>query len=96
MEILDQKRTRRTMRMYSAEQRKKAIETFARFGRSAADTIAELGYPSRVTLRNWWKEYQIGGDEFLERRHRRPKYSDAEKRGAVDYYLEHGKASRGR
>lgn len=78
--------------MYSAEQRKKAIETFARFGCSAADTIAELGYPSRVTLRNWWKEYQISGDEFLERRHRRPKYSDEEKRGAVDYYLEHGKS----
>ena len=53
--------------MYSAEQRKKAIETFARFGCSAADTIAELGYPGRVTLRNWWKEYQINGDESLER-----------------------------
>lgn len=52
--------------MYSAEQRKKAIETFARFGCSAADTIAELVYPNRNTLRNWWKEYQIGGDEFLE------------------------------
>ena len=55
-EILDQKRTRRTMRMYSAEQRMKAVETFARFGCSAADTIAELGYPNRNTLRNWWKE----------------------------------------
>ena len=58
MEILNQKRTRRTTRMYGAEQRKKAIETFARFGCSAADTIAELGYPNRNTLRNWWKEYQ--------------------------------------
>lgn len=78
--------------MYGAEQRKKAIETFARFGCSAADTIAELGYPNRNTLRNWWKEYQIGGDEFLERGHRRSKYSDEEKQDAVDYYLEHGKS----
>ena len=78
--------------MYSAEQRAKAIEMFARFGCSAADAIAELGYPSRVTLRNWWKEYQIGGDEFLEREHRRPRYSDEEKQGAVDHYLEHGKS----
>ena len=78
--------------MYSAEQRKKAIETFARFSCSAADTIAELGYPNRHTLRNWWKEYQIGGDGFLERRHRRPKYSDEQKQDAVDYYLEHGKS----
>lgn len=80
------------MRKHSAEQRKKAIETFARFGRSAADTIAELGYPSRVTLRNWRRECQIGGDELLERGHRRPKYSDEEKRGAVDHCLEHGKS----
>ena len=56
--------------MYSAEQRKKAVETFARFGCSAADTIAELGYPTRHTLRNWWREYRIGGDGFLEREQR--------------------------
>ena len=80
-----------TIRIYSAEQRAKDIETFARFGCSAADTIAELGYPNRGTLRSWWKEYQIGGNEFLERRHRRPKYSDEEKQSAVDHYLEHGK-----
>ena len=40
------------MRMYSAEQRAKAIETFARFGCSAADTVAKLGYSDRVMLRN--------------------------------------------
>ena len=38
--------------MYSAEQRMKAIETFARFGRNAADATAELGYPNRGTLRS--------------------------------------------
>lgn len=78
--------------MYSAEQRMKAVETFARFGCSAADTIAELGYPTRHTLRNWWREYRISGDGFLERKRREPKYSDEEKRGAVDYYLEHGRS----
>ena len=78
--------------MYSAEQRMKAVEAFARFGCSAADTIAELGYPTRHTLRNWWREYQVGGDGFLERKRREPKYSDEEKRGAVDYYLEHGRS----
>ena len=78
--------------MHSAEQRAKAVETFARFGCSAAGTIAELGYPSRVTLRNWWKEYQIGGGELPEREHRRPRYSDEDKQDAVDHYLEHGKS----
>lgn len=78
--------------MHSAEQRAKAVETFARFGCSVADTIAELDYPSRVTLRNWWKEYQIGGGELLEREHRRPRYSDEDKQDAVNHYLEHGKS----
>ena len=92
VEILDQKRTGRTMRMYSAEQRMKAIETFVKFDHSVADTIAELGYPNRHTLYRWWKEYQLGGDESLEGKRRRPKYSDEEKRSAVDYYLEHGRS----
>ena len=39
--------------MYSAGQRAKAIETFAGFGCNTADTIAELGYLSRVTLHNF-------------------------------------------
>ena len=33
--------------MYSAEQRKLAIETYIKFDLSAADTVAELGYPTR-------------------------------------------------
>lgn len=84
MEILDQKRTGRIIRMYSEGRRAKTIETFAGFGCSTADTIAELSYPSRVTLHNWWKEYQLGGDEFQERAHRRPRYSDEARREAVD------------
>ena len=53
MEILGQKRTGRIIRMYSAGQRAKTIETFAGLGVSTADTIAELSYPSRVTLHNF-------------------------------------------
>ena len=39
--------------MYSAEQREKAIETFAGYGCNTADTIAGLSYPSRVTLHSF-------------------------------------------
>ncbi|WP_130812076.1 IS3 family transposase [Olsenella sp. Marseille-P4559] len=78
--------------MYSKEQRRKAIETFARFDHSYADTVAELGYPTTSALRGWWKEYQLHGDEFLEKSCRKPKYPDEKKQAAVDYYLEHGKS----
>ena len=43
--------------MYSAEQRKLAIETHIRFDLSVADTIAVLGYPTRSSLRAWYKDY---------------------------------------
>lgn len=48
--------------MFSTEQRAKAIETFIRFGHSYVDTIAELGYPNRSTLRLWWREYESTGE----------------------------------
>ena len=75
-----------------AKKRAKAIETFARFGCSAADTVAKLGYSDRIMLRNRRKECQLGVDELLERKRRRPRYSDREKQGAVDHCLEYGKS----
>ena len=48
--------------MYSTEQRRIAIETFIKFDHSYADTIAELGYPNRHTLNNWWREYKATGE----------------------------------
>ena len=78
--------------MYGAEQRRKAIETFVRFGCSAADAMAKLGHPNRKMSRTWWKGHRLGNDEFPERRRCRSKYSGEGKQGAVDYYLKHGKS----
>ena len=38
--------------MYSQERRRLAIETFIKFDHSYADTIAELGYPTRSASRH--------------------------------------------
>lgn len=79
--------------MYSQEQRRIAIETFLKFDHSYADTMAELGYPNRGTLRNWWKEYEATGETPVGKGHRRKSaYSDEQARAAVDYYLGHGKS----
>ena len=78
--------------MFSTEQRAKAIETFIRFGHSYADTIAELGYPNRSTLRLWWREYKSTGEVPRGRGRRRSKYTDDQARAAVDHYLTHGKS----
>ena len=47
--------------MYSYEESMKAIELYIKFDRSIADTIRELGYPSRGALARWYKEYQKNG-----------------------------------
>jgi len=77
--------------MYSTEQRRVAIETFIRFDHSYADTIAELGYPDRHTLGNWWGEYRETGEVPIAKTIREPRFSDEQKREAVEHYLSHGK-----
>ena len=82
--------------MYSAEQRKIAIETFVKFDHSYADTIAELGYPTRACLRNWWNEYRGTGEVPIGKFTTNPRYTTEMKRRAVEHYLEHGRSLQGR
>lgn len=78
--------------MFSEEQRKAALELFIKYDRSYADTIAELGYPSRHTLRRWWSEYEETGKVPSGRRRRESKYDESARRRAADYYIGHGKS----
>lgn len=77
--------------MYSTEQRRAAIETFIKFDHSYADTIAELGYPNRHTLGNWWREYEATGEVPVAKIVREPRFTEEQKREAVDHYLSHGR-----
>ena len=76
--------------MYSAKQRKAAIDTFIRFDHSYADTIAELGYPSSAALRMWWKEYEKTGQPPQQKK-RESAFNKQQMKTAVAYYLKHGK-----
>ena len=78
--------------MFSTEQRRIAIETFIRFDHSYADTIAELGYPTRHSLRAWYKDYLEHGEARPPKRQREPRFALEMRRAAVDYYLAHGKS----
>ena len=78
--------------MFSTEQRKIAIETFIRFDHSYADTIAELGYPTRHSLRAWHKDCLEHGEVRPPKRQREPKLALEMRQAAVDYYLAHGKS----
>ena len=78
--------------MYSTGQRKLAIETYIKFDLSAADTVAELGYPTRHSLRTWYKDYLEHGEVRPPKRQREPKFTLEMRQAAVDYYLAHGKS----
>lgn len=78
--------------MFSTEQRGIAIETFIRFDHGHADTIAELGYPTRHSLRAWYKDYLEHGEVRPPKRRREPKFTLEMRQAAVDYCLAHGKS----
>ena len=78
--------------MYSTEQRKLAIETYIKFDLSAADTVAELGYPTRQTPRARHRDYLGHGEARPPKRQREPKFTLEMRRAAVDYYLAHGRS----
>ena len=78
--------------MYSTEQRKLAIETYIKFDLSVADTIAELGYPTRHSLRAWYKDYLEHGKVRPPKRQREPKFTLEMRRAVVDYHLAHGRS----
>ncbi len=75
--------------MYSYEERMKAVELYIKYDLNLADTIQELGYPSRNMLARWYKEYLATG-ELHGNYKKKPKYSSEQMQAAVAYYLNHG------
>ena len=79
--------------MYSLEVRKKVIELYIKYDKSAAAVSNELGYPSGRVIRRWYKDYLRGqsiGDEW-GKKPRKVKYSVEQMEIAVNHYLEHGR-----
>lgn len=77
--------------MYSYEERMKAVQLYIKYDLALAATIRELGYPDRSQLKVWYKEYLTEGD-LHQRFRKRSKYTEEQKKAAVDYYWEHGRS----
>ena len=84
------------MTKYSKEQRDRAVDLYIRYERCAADVIRELGYPSRGMLPVWYRERleEERAGVLSMRGERCRRYSDEQKRAAVDHYLEYGRRLR--
>ena len=76
-------------RMYSYEERKKAVEAYIKNECNARQTVKELGYPTRPTLVNWYWEVKRTG-RHKEKFERAREYSEEQRREAVEYYFAHG------
>jgi transposase InsO family protein/transposase-like protein len=76
--------------MYSHEDRLGAVRLYIQLGKRVAVTIRQLGYPTKNALKSWHREYEQRLD-LPAGYVRVPKYSPAQKKRAVEYYLEHGR-----
>lgn len=76
--------------MYSFEKRLRAVELYFELGNNAALTVRRLGYPDVTSLAHWVDEYQRNRS-LHPLKHRYSKYSDEEKKCAIQYYMENGK-----
>ena len=78
--------------MYSYEERLKAVQLYIQYDKSYASVFRELGYPpSSNSIKLWYKEYEETGD--LHKSYSSPsKYSDEQRKAAVQYYIEHGQS----
>ena len=78
---------------YSKEQRDRAVDLHVKYECCAADVIRELGYPSRTILYVWYRERLEEERTGVpsKRGERRRRYSDEQKRIAVEHYLEYGR-----
>jgi putative transposase len=79
--------------LHSYEERMKAVKLYIKYDLSVADTIRELGYPTRKTLVRWYKEYLEDGD-LHKKYKKKPRFTREQMKKAVDYYLEHGRCLR--
>ncbi len=74
--------------MYSYEDRIKAVKLYIKLGKRTAPTIRKLGYPTKNSLKCWYREYEKS--IALKVGYVRPrKYSDKQKQLAVQHYLDH-------
>ena len=44
--------------MYSYEDRFRAVELYIKLDKSVRSTIRQLGYPTKNSLKGWYREYQ--------------------------------------
>ncbi|MGF6546370.1 IS3 family transposase [Paraburkholderia youngii] len=79
--------------MFSYEDRIRAVRLYLKLGKRIGATIRQLGYPTKNSLKAWHREYEQYHDLRAGYVRSRPRYSDEQKKVAVDHYLSHGRCA---
>ncbi len=75
--------------MYAYEDRIRAVKLYIKLGKRVRATIRQLGYPTKNSLKGWYREYEQRLDLRAGYSRPKPKYSQSQKTAAVEHYLEH-------
>ena len=75
--------------MYSYDDRIRAVELYIKLGKRVRPTVRQLGYPTKNSLKGWYREYEQRLDLPAGYAGREPKFSQAQKAAAVEHYLSH-------
>jgi putative transposase len=67
----------------------RAVELYIKLGKRVRPTIRQLGYPTKNSLKGWYREYQKQLDLPVGYAGREPKFSHEQKAAAVAHYLAH-------
>lgn len=70
--------------MYSYEEHILAVQIYIELGKRTAATIRSLGYPTKNALKSWYREYERSLDLPKDSVRSRSKYTDEQKKTAVD------------
>ena len=76
--------------MYSYEDRLHAVKLYLKLGRRLKATLLQLRYSNRYSLKAWCAEFEQHGDLRKGYQSAKGRYTEEQKRLAVDYYVAHG------
>ena len=75
--------------MCSDEERIRAVKLHIKLGKRTGQTIRQLGYPTKNSLKGWYREYERDRDLQVVYTRCRVKYTSEKIQKAVQHYLDH-------
>jgi len=77
--------------MYSYEDRMRAVQLYIKMDKRIGATLCQLGYPTKNSLKAWYREYERHRDLPTCFVRVQARYSPEQKQLAVEHYLNHGR-----